>query len=148
MRREFLEQLGLAPSDIEAVMTEHGKSTQSYRLRCEEAEGALAAKCEEMDGLYHEVNTLRAEKEAFLSFREGVIEEMIAEAQPRSPLVTAEVRRRLDAAPDGKLRACLSSLREEFPEAFAAGKACPIFCLPTTVPPTEEGMVMKIFRRR
>lgn len=130
MKREFLEQLGLTKEAVDAVMAEHGKSLGGYKSRCEDAEKVIkemSARLTESEG---EASTLREEKSLFTAFRDGVIEEMIAEAKPSSRLAEAEMRRRLAAVENGRLRACLYSLREEFPEAFTPEAGKPIFSSP------------------
>ena len=148
MKREFLEELGLSRESIDAVMAEHGKSVGGYRSRCEELARSLSEAEERLLSLTSERTAWQAERGDFVRFREGVIDEMITEAAPTSPLVAAELKRRLSEAPNGELRACLASLRSSFPEAFApVGGGGPLFSLPST-PAPEEGMVMRVFRRR
>lgn len=134
MKREFLEKLGLGKAAIDAVMTEHGKSTEEARRRYTEAEEALASLREtattvtaERDALQQSLTAATAEAEAF---RNRVILSMVAEACPSSGMAKQELYRRLteEALQGSDLREALMHLKESDPDAFRKdGVSLPVF---------------------
>lgn len=124
MKREFLEKLGLNKATIDAIMTEHGKSTEEYRNRCIAAEEELAALREAAEAVNAEKESLKqtlaeqtAEAEAF---RDRVILSLVEEAGPSSSMAkTALCRRLTEEALMGKdPREVLLQLKESDPDAF------------------------------
>lgn len=129
MKREFLEKLGLGKAAIDAVMTEHGKSTEEARRRYTEAEEALASLRDtaatvsaERDALQQSLAKTTAEAE---DFRNRVILSMVAEACPSSGMAKEALYRRLteEALQGADLRETLMRLKESDPDAFRKEEA-------------------------
>ena len=140
MKREFLEELGLEKSVIDSIMSEHGKSITSLKEQCRESEEKDAA----ISTLTKENGELKSrldnEIKARCSFKEGIIDEMIAEASVSSSLAGAEVKRILLNCEDGKLKAKLNELMSSCPDAFVKDRSSmPVFsvsvCAETITPP-------------
>lgn len=124
MKREFLEKLGLSKATIDAIMTEHGKSTEEYRNRCLAAEEELTTLREvaeaantQKESLMQTLAEQTAEAEAF---RDRVILSLVEEAGPSSSMAkTALCRRLTEEALTGKdPREVLLQLKESDPDAF------------------------------
>lgn len=124
MKREFLEKLGLSKATIDAIMTEHGKSTEEYRNRCLAAEEELTTLREaaeaantQKESLMQTLAEQTAEAEAF---RDRVILSLVEEAGPSSSMAkTALCRRLTEEALMGKdPREALLQLKESDPDAF------------------------------
>ncbi len=124
MKREFLEKLGLSKASIDAIMTEHGKSTEEYRNRCIAAEEELTALREAAEAANAEKKELTqalADKTAEAkAFRDRVILSLVEEAGPSSSMAkTALCRRLTEEALLGKdPREVLLQLKESDPDAF------------------------------
>jgi hypothetical protein len=134
MKREFLEKLGLGKAAIDAVMTEHGKSTEEARRRYTQAEEALASLREAAAAVTAERDTLQQSlTEATAGaeeFRNRVILSMVAEACPSSGMAKQELYRRLteEALRGTDLREALIRLKESDPDAFRKeGASFPCF---------------------
>ena len=128
MKREFLEELGLDKSIIDAIMSEHGKSVSALKEKCkdyDEKDGIIASLTAERDGL---IVSLSEENERHASFKNGIIDEMIKEARPSSALAENELRRVLSECNGGSIRAELEKIMENDPEAFKREKvSAPVF---------------------
>ncbi len=128
MKREFLEELGLEKSVIDAIMSEHGKSVTSLKEQCRESEGkdtVISALTEENCQLKSRLDN---EIKAHSSFKEGLIDEMIAEASVSSSLAGAEVKRILLTCEDGKVKTKLNELMTSCPDAFIKDRSSmPVF---------------------
>lgn len=128
MKREFLEELGLERSVIDAIMSEHGKSVTSLKEQCRESEekdAVIIALTEENRELKSRLDN---EIKARSSFKEGLIDEMIAEASVSSSLAGAEVKRILLGCEDGKIKAKLNELMASCPDAFVKDRSSmPVF---------------------
>lgn len=128
MKREFLEELGLERSMIDAIMSEHGKSVTSLKEQCRESEekdAAISALTEENRELKTRLDN---EIKTHCSFKEGLIDEMIAEASVSSSLAAAEVKRILLSCEDGKIKTKLNELMTSCPDAFIKDRSnMPVF---------------------
>ncbi len=129
MKREFLEELGLDKSVIDAIMSEHGRSVSALKEKCkdyDEKDGIIASLTAERDGL---VASLAAESEKHAAFKNGIIDGMIKEANPSSLLAASELRRVLSECDGTCIRTELEKIMENDPEAFKREKAsAPVFC--------------------
>ncbi|MBE6621940.1 MAG: hypothetical protein E7630_03200 [Ruminococcaceae bacterium] len=124
MKRDFLEKLGLSKATIDAIMTEHGKSTEEYRNRCLAAEEELTALREAAEAANSQkeslMQTLAEQTAEAEAFRDRVILSLVEEAGPSSSMAkTALCRRLTEEALMGKdPREVLLQLEESDPDAF------------------------------
>lgn len=128
MKREFLDELGLDKSVIDAIMSEHGKSVSALKEKIkdyDEKDGIIASLTAERDGL---AATLSAECEKHSAFKSGIIDGMIKEANPSSILAANELRRVLSECDGASIRSELEKIMENDPDAFKREKVShPIF---------------------
>ncbi len=120
MKREFLEELGLEKTVIDAIMAEHGKSIEALKDKCiafDEKEALISSLTEERDSLRE---ALDKESTSHSTFKNGVIDSIISSASPSSKLAECEIRRMLSECESGDLNAELMRIKEENPDAFKA----------------------------
>ena len=122
MKREFLEELGLEKSTIDAIVSEHGKSISSLKEKCkdtEEKDGIIASLTAERDGL---ISTLSEEAERHSAFKSGIIDGIVKDARPSSALAEKELRRVLSECVGENIKSELEMLMENDPDAFKSEK--------------------------
>ena len=127
MKREYLEKLGLSKELIELIMTEHGKSINELKSRCESFDTLkteLETKNEKIDSLKSE---LEEHKKAFFDYRHKIICRLVEEAQPSSDIVKNALIDILEKTGDGDIHKKLQTLKNENPEAFVKSSSLPIF---------------------
>lgn len=127
MKRDFLEKLGLSKEMIELIMTEHGKSINELKIKCESFESLkleLESKNEKVDSLNSELDEL---KKAFSDYRHKVICRLVEEAKPSSDIVKNALIDMLEKTEDADIYKKLQILKNENPEAFIKSSSLPIF---------------------
>lgn len=140
-----LESAAALNADKEAAITALTAEKEELSAAfAAEKEAVSASFLAEKEAMGAELSSL---KEQYAAFREGVITELVAEANPSSSLAREEIKRRLFSAEDGNLRATLQAMREEHPDAFLSEKEPerPLF---TAFAGTEEAELSLTFPRR
>ena len=127
MKREFLEELGLVKDQIDAVMSEYGRSLEAIKLKNTELENALRG-CEDINNEKMRLEReLTDERSAFSAFRSAIINDLVSESRPSSALAKKELIRLLEGCSTGNLRKVLDETRISDPDAFSNASDHPIF---------------------
>lgn len=125
MTREFLEGFGLGRDAVDAIMAENGRSIESLKARCAEAErkaNELGEDIRQAEKRAVELEHELADGEArFVSFLDAMIARATAEAgfSSKAAMQSAQALMREEAEDGRDIFAALDTLRESDPGAFS-----------------------------